>query len=298
MRDYQELFKTEFLSGVFRMVKFTWWKYVIIYLIQAILMIIAFIPLLLSIFNFDAFEELIKDPEGYGELIRENPELMFSFLGADANFTGIIIGGSIFMIIMMLVGSWTTNAYFKLNQAVIHGGNADLGHVLGTAFDKKFGQILGLSLVLFVIYLLVIAICVGLGFAAHWSLGALASLAGMVFMLRLIIAAPAIVHGDMGISDAIAFSMQKIDFGRSLKLALAGILFVAALVIASIVISLLSFILLLIPILGFIIYYAIQLSFSGSINAFTFGAMSGLYYRYAENALSELDISVHLTDQQ
>jgi|GEM_PF-6646426 len=297
MRDYQELFKAEFLSGVFRLVKSTWWKYVIIYLIQVIVSIIAFIPLILSVFNFDSFKELIKDPEGYGELIRDNPELMFSFLGADGDFTGIILGGSIFFIIMLLFGSWTTNVYFKLNQAIIVGGNAELGTVMGKGFDKKFGQLIGLSLVLFVVYLLSIAISIGIGYFAHWSLGVLVFLVLIIFMLRFILAAPALVHGELSISDSISFSMQKIDFSRSLKLALAGILFVAAVLIASLIISLISFILLLIPILGFIIYYAIQMSFTGCTNAFIFGAMSGLYYRYTENTHSELDISAHLTDQ-
>ncbi len=116
-------------------------------------------------------------------------------------------------------------------------------------------------------------------------------------MLRFIIAIPSLVHGNLGISEALSFSFQKITFVRALKLTLAGILFSAAIIAASLVISLLSFILLLIPILGFIIYYAIQLSFSGCTNAFTFGAMSGLYYRYTDIKTSEPDISIHLTDQ-
>jgi uncharacterized membrane protein len=68
-------------------------------------------------------------------------------------------------------------------------------------------------------------------------------------------------------------------------------------VIAAMIIGAVSFLLLLIPLLGFIIYYAIQLSFSGILNALTFGAMSGLYFRYEPIQQADDDISKHLTDQ-
>jgi hypothetical protein len=279
------------------MVGKTWLRYVLVYLMQAIISLIAFIPLILSLFNFDLIKDYIDNPEELGEIIQSNPELLFSFLGPDGDFTGLIIGGSLFTIFVVILSAWAANVNFKLNDAVIRGKEADISAAIGKSFDACLSRLVGLGLVTFIIYGALVGTAILIAYLVHWALALLLVPLALMVVLRLIIAMPAVVHGGYGVSEAISLSFKHITWARALKIAAIGIGFMVVIVIAAMIIGAVSFLLLLIPLLGFIIYYAIQLSFSGILNALTFGAMSGLYFRYEPIQQADDDISKHLTDQ-
>lgn len=282
------LFRSEFISGAFSLMGKTWLKYIVLYLIQLVISLIGMIPLFLSVINYGFIEELVENPD----MLENNPEMILQFFSAD--ISTMIVAGVLFFILILLLASWQMNASLKLNEAVILEQPSDIGTILGKSFDSVLPRLLGAYLVIMVVYLVFIGLAVAIGYYASIALGVFSGFAGMVFMIRFSLIPACIVHGKMSIGEAISHGLSLITTRRMFIILLAGILFIAMLFIASLLISLISFVFLLIPFLGLLIQMAVQLAFSGVINSLTIGAISGLYYRWNEPPAAEDDISSHL----
>lgn len=284
------LFRSEFISGAFSLMGKTWLKYIVLYLIQLVISIIAMIPLFLSFLNFDFIRELADNPE----MLQENPDMILKLFSLDGDISAMIVAGILFLVFILLLASWQINACLKLNEAIILEKPSDIGTILGKSFDSLLMRLFSAYLVIMVVYLAIIGLAVAIGYYAGIALGVIAGLAGMVFMIRFSLIPACIVHGRMPVGEAISHGLSLITVRRMFILLLAGIIFIAAMFVASLIISLVSFIFLLIPLLGLLIQMAIQLALSGAINALTLGALSGLYYRWNDAPAMEDDLSSHL----
>lgn len=296
MTPLYDQFKTSLINGIFSLLGRTWWKAVLITLLQTVASVIAMIPLVFSLFNWSSFQGIIEDPQGWTEQIQMNPESMFRFLGEDPDYAAIAVSFSLFFIIMIIVQSWAIHAILLVNQDEILEGKSDVSDILSRSFSSTLFRILGGTLVLSIIMIFTGLIVASTAAISGWITFFLAFPA-VIFLYRFTLVYPLIVHSQMGIGDALSNSFQVVTWRRASILFLASIVVFIALFIAGMMLGMFSFILALIPIIGFIIYYAFNIAFNGLLYAFMYGAMSGLYYRYTEidsSAVETDNLSKHL----
>jgi len=300
MNSLYDQFKSSMISAIFSLVGKVWWKVAVISLAQTFITFIAMIPLFVSVFNWSAFKGVFEDPEGWSQQIEQNPELIFSFLGDNPDFMGLAVSLSIFAVVVIIIQAWASHCVLLINQAEITTGNSDLGEILSQSFNSTLFRILGGSLVLTIISAFVGFIIIASAAVSGWITFFL-FFGGILFLLRFTLVFPLIVHAEMSIGDALSNSFKLLDWRRSGILFLAGIVFFIALVIAALMLGLFSLLLALIPIIGIIMYYLINILFQGVINAMTYGALSGLYYRFTELEIKKEDedeLSKHLISHE
>lgn len=300
MPTLHEQFKGSFISGVFNLSGRLWWKYAIVTFIQSFVSGIAALPLLISVFDFDAFKGIIEDPEGWGQQIEQQPELLFSFIGPDPDFSGLIIAGSFLLILSVLVQAWMSHIFFLLNDSEVGGRGGDLGEAFTRSFRPGMFRILGVSLVLLVVYLAIIALSAFIGYSVHPAVAVILGFLGLIFILRFILALPAVVHADAGVGDSINQSFAILSWRRSFLLFLAIIAAVISLSVALSFIFFFGMLISLIPLLGAMIFLLMNFVINGFVNALIYGSMSGLFFRYSDLSPTESqedDLGRHLIDK-
>ncbi|MDN5202360.1 hypothetical protein QQ008_13320 [Fulvivirgaceae bacterium BMA10] len=296
MNIYQQGFRTNILDTIFKVVGQIWLKvtggYAIYYITTIILVAIAFLMFIFDGADFDIFGELmnpenLRDPE---ELKRIADDLSVVLL--TPRFA-VVIG--VLSIIVLVLVSWSYYFAFLVANQQITERKSDFN----TAFGKSLGtDVFKLLLALILIYVILLVGSV----AAAMTINVSGYIAFLLFVLlfigifKLTLIVPAIAVGNLSISEAFSFSLKHITWLRALKLFGISILATFAFSMAAVIIWVMSLIFAFIPILGQIVQLAINIMISGFIMAFTVSALTGLYYRYADEIedQEEDDIGRHL----
>lgn len=205
------------------------------------------------------------------------------------------------MLLVLFIYSWASHFYLLLSDNEIRFGSSRVMQALKQSFSSKILSIAGF----FILYILIqisVSLIFGLIFFTLSSVNAvLAVLVGFVgffvmlaFLLRFTIAIPAIVHGNMGIIQAISFSMSRLTWKRGAMLLLMAIL---SLIVFLIVAVILGSIFggsesLELTIKGFILQEIGSFIISVLFITYFTAAMSTLYFRYSDDSTD--DESEHL----
>ena len=188
-----------------------------------------------------------------------------------------------------------------LSDNEIRFGNSSVMQAFKQSFSPKILSIAGFF-VLYVLIQISVSLIFGLIFFMLSSVSAvLAVLVGFVgvfvmlaFLLRCTIAIPAIVHGNMGVVQAIGFSLSRITWKRGAMLLLMAILSIIVLIIVAVILGGIFGVSdsTELTVKGFILQEIGSFIISVLFLTYFIAAMSTLYFRYSDDSTD--DESEHL----
>jgi len=296
MKDYLLLFRDQAFSASFSLYKRILPGSLVATILIGLLMLVIVTPLTLMTMGYGVTDLLTyqSDMQNLQKSIMENSQDMEAiselYMAQFGNMqTALTLP---LFIISVLVYAWALNFYFTLSNNEIRTGSSKVFSALRQSFSTKIFRIAGF----FILYVL-IQISVTLIFALIFYLlstvsSILAVLVGFIgffillaFLLRFSIAIPAIVHGDMGVVQAISFSLSRLTWKRGGMLLLMGILSIIVLIIVAVILGglLSSSNSSEISVGSFIGEQIVSLIISVLFVTYFIAAMSTLYFRYSDD---------------
>lgn len=199
-------------------------------------------------------------------------------------------------IVVILVYSWACNFYLTLSNNEIRTGSTRVFSALRESFSGKVIKIAAFF-ILYVLIQISVTLIFGLIFYLLSTVSSiLAVFVGFIgffvvlaFLLRFSIAIPAIVHGEMGTVQAIAFSLSRITWKRGGMLLLLSILSLLLLIIFAIILGglLSSSDSTELSVGSFIGQQISSLIMSILFVTYFVSAMSTLYFRYSDDSTED-----------
>lgn len=300
MKDYLLLFRDQAFQASFKLYKrILPGSFVATILIGLILLLIV-TPLTLLAMGYGATEFIAyeQDMQNLYRTIQENRQDMEAISAAyTAQFSNMQAAFVMpLFIVVIIVYSWACNFYLTLSNNEIRNGSTKVFSALRESISGKVLKIAAY----FILYILIqisVTLIFGLIFYLLSTVSSiLAVFVGFIgffvvlaFLLRFTIVIPAIVHGNMGTVQAIAFSLSRLTWKRGGMLLLLSILsLIVFIIFASVLGGLLSssgsteF-----SIGSFIGQQITSLIISILFVTYFVSAMSTLYFRYSDDSTED-----------
>ena len=303
MKEYLLRFRSQAFDGAMSLFKRILLPSIVLNIVMTVISLAVLVPLFIKSFNWT-----MADFMNFGERMREIAE--------DSNNSSEVIAGMFstvnytFFFLTMLIGlliyCWMFYTMLKLNDNEVRYRNNSFASALAQSLSSKIFTILGYVLVyaIFytvatVIFFFIIVTLMTLSKALGIILGFLGFIMIMIQMLRFALGFPAIVHGNMGIADAISYSFRHLTFKRALMLFLIFIIIGIAFIILSTIIAAITSAVVgdsSASITAFIIAQLFSSLASAVLGAFIYASMTALYFRYSSDETEEIDVKDHLVN--
>jgi hypothetical protein len=248
MKDYLLLFRDQAFQASFKLYKRLLPGSFIATILIGLILLIVVTPLTLLTMGYGATEFITyqQDMMTLQKTVLENQQdfeaISEAYTAQFSNMQNALIL-PVFLIVLF-VYSWACNFYLTLSNNEIRTGSTKVFSALRASFSSKIFKIAGF----FVLYTLIqisVTLIFGLIFYLLSTVSSLlAVFVGFIgffvllaFLLRFTIAIPAIVHGDMGVVQAISFSLSRVTWKRGGMLLLMGILSLIVLIIFAIILG-------------------------------------------------------------
>lgn len=280
MNIYQEGFRDDILSSIFKLTSKIWLKITGIYVINSIVGIIIFIPIALLLFkdNLTTFFTMNKS----------NPTEIASFYQSlFEDFSALLIAGIIIIVfILILISSWVNYFSLLLSDREIKGGDTSFDEILKKSFNNRVFSIFGCMLLIYLFFVIggfVSAITAMI----HPIIVFITFLIFLILIFKLFLVIPALILGDKSLIDSFAFSFKHITFVRALKLFGISILVMIIIFFIALIFQALTSIFKDYMIVGIVINYAFNILLGGIMMTLLVAAGSAMYFRYAEDIDNE-----------
>jgi hypothetical protein len=300
MKDYLLLFRDQAFQASFTLYKRLLPGSFIATILIGLILLIVVTPLTLLTMGYGATEFITyqQDMMTLQKTVLENQQDFDAISEAyTAQFSNMQTAFILPMfLIVLFVYSWACNFYLTLSNNEIRTGSTKVFSALRASFSSKIFKIAGF----FVLYTLIqisVTLIFGLIFFLLSSVSSiLAVLVGFIgffvllaFLLRFTIAIPAIVHGDMGVVQAISFSLSRVTWKRGGMLLLMGILSIIVLILFAVILGsvLSSSDATELSIGSFIGQQITSLIISILFVTYFIAAMSTLYFRYSDDSTED-----------
>lgn len=300
MKDYLLLFRDQAFQASFKLYKRLLPGSFIATILIGLILLIVVTPLTLLTMGYGATEFITyqQDMMTLQKTVLENQQdfeaISEAYTAQFSNMqTALVL--PVFLIVLF-VYSWACNFYLTLSNNEIRTGSTKVFSALRASFSSKIFKIAGF----FVLYTLIqisVTLIFGLIFYLLSTVSSLlAVFVGFIgffvllaFLLRFTIAIPAIVHGDMGVVQAISFSLSRVTWKRGGMLLLMGILSLIVLIIFAIILGgiLSSSDASEFSIGSFIGQQITSLIISILFVTYFIAAMSTLYFRYSDDSTED-----------
>lgn len=300
MKDYLLLFRDQAFQASFKLYKRLLPGSFIATILIGLILLIVVTPLTLLTMGYGATEFITyqQDMMTLQKTVLENQQdfeaISEAYTAQFSNMQNALIL-PVFLIVLF-VYSWACNFYLTLSNNEIRTGSTKVFSALRASFSSKIFKIAGF----FVLYTLIqisVTLIFGLIFYLLSTVSSLlAVFVGFIgffvllaFLLRFTIAIPAIVHGDMGVVQAISFSLSRVTWKRGGMLLLMGILSLIVLIIFAIILGgiLSSSDASEFSIGSFIGQQITSLIISILFVTYFIAAMSTLYFRYSDDSTED-----------
>ncbi len=304
MKAYVLKFRSHVFEGAMSLFKRIYLPSILLNL----LMIIVFLAITFLILA--AFGISLAQVAAFNEKLRSSVNTAEATGNYDNMFDGIMENVALGLVFIMflaftLLASWMYYTFLKLNDNEVREGNRGVFAALGRSFASGVWSILGfcllyavLCIVTFTIYMFAVSMLLFIPILGV-ILAFLGYFAVLIFLLRFILALPAIVHGQMPVFQAFRFSFAHLTFKR------AAMIFLTMLVCYVIFFIFILLVSLVLPSMsqgstmemsggGSIIFLICMLLISTAFNAFAFSCLSALYFRYSSDDLGENEMEQHL----
>lgn len=300
MKDYLLLFRDQAFQASFKLYKRLLPGSFIATILIGLILLIVVTPLTLLTMGYGATEFITyqQDMMTLQKTVLENQQdfeaISEAYTAQFSNMqTALVL--PVFLIVLF-VYSWACNFYLTLSNNEIRTGSTKVFSALRASFSSKIFKIAGF----FVLYTLIqisVTLIFGLIFYLLSTVSSLlAVFVGFIgffvllaFLLRFTIAIPAIVHGDMGVVQAISFSLSRVTWKRGGMLLLMGILSLIVLIIFAVILGsvLSSSDATELSIGSFVGQQITSLIISILFVTYFIAAMSTLYFRYSDDSTED-----------
>lgn len=309
MKDYLLQFRDQAFQASFGLYKRLIPSSFIATLLIGLVLLLIVTPLTLLTLGYGATEFLAyqQDLQSLQRNVMENQNNMEAiselYMAQFSNVQSFLVLP--LMLIVLFVYAWASHFYLLLSDNEIRFGSSHVMQAFKQSFSSKILSIAGF----FILYILIqisVSLIFGLIFFALSSVSAvLAVLVGFVgffvmlaFLLRFTIAIPAIVHGNMGVVQAISYSLSRLTWKRGAMLLLMAILAIIVLIIVAVILGGIfggsdSTEL---TVKGFILQEIGSFIISVLFITYFTAAMSTLYFRYSDDSTD--DESEHLVYEE
>jgi hypothetical protein len=280
MNIYQEGFRDDIFSSIFKLTSKIWLKITGIYVINSIIGIIMFIPIALFLFkdNLAVFFTMNKsDPK----------EIASFYQSLFTDFSVLLIFGIIIIaLIFVLIGSWVNYFSLILSENEIKGGDTSFGEILKKSFNSKVFSIFGCILVIY-LFFVVGGFVSAITAMIHPIIVFFTFLIYLILIFKLFLVIPAMILGNKSLMESFAFSFKHITFVRALKLFGISILVMIIIFFIALIFTSLTSIFKDFMIVGIVINYSFNILLGGFMMTLLVAAGSAMYYRYSEDIDNE-----------
>jgi hypothetical protein len=300
-------FRSQVFEGAIDLLKKVFIQHLVLYLIISIVSLLLVLPIVIYGLGW-SFTDLMNFEQTIQSMSMEmqqggDPLSLVKGLFSNINFGLLSLAG----ILSLFVNSFSYIVFLKINQNKIFETNIGLSNLMKTTSFSSVLKMIGFYLLMMLLILATFLLFFVIIFRIAVLSKILAVLLGFfgfffvcIFLCRFALALPALIHGNLSISNAFGYSFVNITWKRAGLLFLMSIVLLIALAVISGVLSLLA--------LPFkagsgeisYAYFAVQqiTSFiSGVVMlSFSFSALSALYYRYSADETEEQGIENHLID--
>lgn len=289
MEINRESFKAGLLDPIFNLTGKTWLKVtgasVITNLVIGAIGVALFLMVLGS---SNMLMQMITNPQS----IKDNLYLFQSEMFVPS----VIITFILFLLIAIVAGAWNIYFSIKITDSQITTGQADFGELFGKSFNSRVFTLLGVTILIYLVFFVGVFISAILAYVSGW-LTFFVGLFLTIAMFRLTLVIPAMMVGNHSLASALEFSVKHIDWLRALKLFGIVLLAFLAIIVVAIVLGLIGMGLAIIPFVGIVIKFAINLVFGGFITALMISALLALYYHYAEEVAEAAAPEIEQADE-
>lgn len=304
MNAYLLKFRDQAFEGAFSLFKRTLGPNLLITIIFSILNLLLVLPLMLiglgiSLGDIKNMKGKFEDLQGKVDSIDDLLDIFRPFFD-HVNIPVVLLA----VLVALLIYSWMHYAYLKLNDNEVRTGNRSFANAIMRSFSTGILKLIGLLILVYLITIAVMVVfflLVGLLMQISSVIGILIGFIGffvvLIFIIRMILAMPALVHGNLSIGQSLSYSFRHITWKRAALLMLMGIAFIiVALIVSAIVAYLLSLTIgtkaLDNPVL-FGIQSLVESIVGALTGAFAYASLTALYFRYS-NDEGQTDDSEHL----
>ncbi len=299
MKEYLLKFRDQILSAAFLLFRRLLPSSLIATFLVSIIIILILYPILLMSYGFGPFE--------FVEYYQYNQEMQQQLMSNMGDFEKILevysnqphqIAPSYmiltFVLAMLLMG-WAVTFYLKLSDNEIRNGSPFLlkslkesisGNIIKVVFATILLSILNIAV--FVIFALVFALVSSVAQILGILIGFVGFFVVLIFILRFVLTIPAIIHGSMGITEAMGYSYKKITWKRGAQMLLIGILFIVLLSLIMVFLALIfggsisKF-----TTTGWLVMQISNYIFNVLFITYFIAAMSSLYFRYSNDEIDD-----------
>jgi hypothetical protein len=308
MKDYLLKFRSQAFDGAISLFKRTLIPNFILSIIISLVALAVITPLALKAFNISLkeFIDMGENMQGFSQRANsgEDPRTIFSNLFNSFNM--------LFVFLMIITGlilySWMFNAYFQLNDNEVKNKDNSFLHALSKSFSRKTFAILGYTLIYLLIYIGIFVLFVVLIALLMQTAGFIAAIAGfilffvvMIFMLRFTLGFPAIVHGNMTVAESLSFSFRHLTWKRAGLIFLVSIILLIALMLISLVISLITMAIVNKETSGSLTFLIVSQILNtitlAIIGSFIYASMTAQYFRYSNDEVEDENMDRHLVSE-
>lgn len=298
MKEYLQLFRGSAFSGAMALFKRILLPNLLMNLILAILTGAVVFPLLLAGLGWELsdvlnIQEKMKEMAGSIQP-GSNPMDAFGQMFGNINFAFIFLA----VIVMILFSAYKNVALYKLNDNEVRNSNSNFLDALKGGISENVFSMIGLSfavgllvIVIFLVYMLIVYLLYSMASFIGIIFGFILFFFMAIFIIRFMISSPALVHGNMGVFEAINYSFKSITWKRAGLLFLMGLVVIVISLIVGGVLGLITNAIGLtgtgvsIPLM--IANQILQTIVNSIISAFFFAAVSAIYFRYSEDSDGE-----------
>jgi hypothetical protein len=304
MKEYLLKFRSQAFDGAISLFRRVLLPNILLTFIMTFISLAIIIPLTLKSFGWSLSDYMNMDETmkaaGQNASSSSNPfEVFMSVFGTiNPLFLTLTI------IISILIYCWMFYTFMKLNDLEVRERNNSIVSALASSFSGKVFTILIYSLlysimnlVITVVFFFLIAMLASVSTAAGVFVGFVGFFILLMFLLRFSLGLPAIVHGNMTISEAISFSVKNITWKRAGLILFIGIILVIALLL---LLGILSFVALLfvekdsVTVSSFVVQQILTSIAGAIVTAFIYASMTALYFRYSNDHVEDMDVKDHL----
>jgi len=281
MNSYQQEFRANTFGSVFTMIGKTIKEIMLGGGLYLLFILIALLPLIgvLASIDWSPFLQMknMTDPEEITALAMQVIQEITSTFGI---FQAFLLGVSI--ILCLLCGAWFTTFNMLAVEMKMKGHSWTFSELLQKSFNASVLWVLLFQIFLIMIYVLTVGLGASISMVSSLAFVMLI-MAFVFFVMKLILAQAAIVHGNMAVGEAFSYSLKKVAPMNALKYMAMSTLGLIALMVAVMIIGLFSALLAMIPVIGGFLYLVINFALNFVMMAFINITQSVLYFKYGED---------------
>ncbi len=283
-------FFENFYDAVFQHTRSLYWPSFVINIITSVVLLATLLPLVFNLFPQDLIDLMFQGAQDM-ETMKENSEKIGAYFEDNmAQFIGLYVG---FLILMIILGAYSMLTGYTISKSALEGEQNWFSQIIRPNW-AKMTKLMGLFALLIIMFFLT--------FVGSLAVGKIHILLWFVFMLFLIavfmrfaISGPAIVIADMGITESLRYSWNKLSLGKGFKILFFGFVAMIATAIIAIIISLILGLIFGQGLSGQLISNAVLIFVNSAVFALYIAGSAGLLYRFGD---FEHDTEVSLTEPE